>query len=383
MKGEGMTSNQGRRFVAVCLFLSLPWGVGCHPENGNPGRGHPCSGYYEHGTLNTEEAEDWCRSGSSFVWPSTLPENEGRGLLIYYNCRGERSNPAILFIHGWPTSSYDFRDLFQRLSGDFFVCTLDTPGYGFSDKPGRGFAYSIFDDARLVDYFIREIAGLRSFALFTHDKGDSVGFAFLKLVLDDAHQDYHITHHFITNGNIYLPLARLTVMQKVLLDPMVGPGIARWLTGQTLAIGLGLVTYSPPLNPLGPEVRSIASILDYQDGTNVLNETIHYLDERAVHEEAWLRLLGQSPIDTTLIWGELDSIAPPEVADYVWSEYLAARRAPSDYWRLPCANHYLQYDRPADLDGLIRMHLLGDEAAGDPEGVCAPRLVASSYARRQ
>lgn len=324
---------------------------------------------------DAESAQDWCARGGTFSWTSTLPENEGRTLNIFYHCWGSRSSPAILFIHGWPTSSYDFRLLFERLSRDFFLCALDTPGHGFSDKPGQGYRYSIFDDARLVDHFIREVAGLQSFALFTHDRGDSVGFAFLQSAIEDPDRGYRITHHFITNGNICLPLARLTGMQKALLHPRIGPELARQMTGGALSAGLGLAAYSPPLNPSCPEVRSIASILDYQDGTDLLDETIHYLDERAVHEEAWLRVLGQSPIDTILIWGELDSIAPPEVADFVWTEHLAGREAPADSWRLPCANHYPQHDRPGDLDALIRWHLLGEEPAIDPEEACTPRLV--------
>jgi len=55
-------------------------------------------------------------------------------------------------------------------------------------------------------------------ALFSHDRGDSVALAFLEL-MEKSDSRVHITRQFITNGNIYLPLANLTEFQKRLLDP--------------------------------------------------------------------------------------------------------------------------------------------------------------------
>ena len=55
-------------------------------------------------------------------------------------------------IHGYPTSSFDFGLLMQDLGDAYYICALDTPGYGFSDKPQNAYDYSIFDDAQLVDY---------------------------------------------------------------------------------------------------------------------------------------------------------------------------------------------------------------------------------------
>ena len=72
-------------------------------------------------------------------------------------------------IHGWPTSSYDFKALISELENDYFIAVIDTPGYGFSDKPKGSYLYSIPDDAKLVDHFIREVLALNNFTLFTHD----------------------------------------------------------------------------------------------------------------------------------------------------------------------------------------------------------------------
>ena len=102
---------------------------------------------------------------------ATLEENKSFGELdIFTIQKGNPENPAILMIPGYPTSSFDFFELFELLSNDYYVCALDTPGYGLTDKPRDGYVYSIEDDARLVDYYIRDILKLNSLALYTHDK---------------------------------------------------------------------------------------------------------------------------------------------------------------------------------------------------------------------
>lgn len=145
----------------------------------------------------------WCEAGDYFTWKSTLPENaDFEALNIFHICRGNPDNPAILMIHGYPTSSFDFADLVEQLSQDFYICALDTPGYGFSDKPKNPYEYSIFDDAQMVDDYVRKVADLDAFILLTHDKGDSVGLARLQIYQAYDEKPYAIHHHVITNGNI-------------------------------------------------------------------------------------------------------------------------------------------------------------------------------------
>ncbi len=168
-------------------------------------------------------AAEWRERGSYFSWESRLPENEEFGELdVFHIEEGNPADPAIVFIHGYPTSSFDYYELFELLRDDYYVLALGTPGYGLSDKPRDDFAYSIEDDALLVDYYVREVVGLESFAPVTHDKGNSVGLAFLDVY--SRQSTYDITHHVITNGNIYLPLAALTRSQRALLSRSIGGG---------------------------------------------------------------------------------------------------------------------------------------------------------------
>jgi len=319
------------------------------------------------------EAAAWSQHGRYIKWKSTLPENSSFDpLSIFTVCLGRTSAPAILAIHGYPTSSYDFARLVASLGEDVFFCALDTPGHGFSDKPRRGYHYSLFDDARLVDYLASDILGLEEFTLLTHDRGDSVGLALLQSYGERGPRPYRIRHQVITNGNIYLPLARLTRGQKLLLNPFTGPIVASLTSGRRMAETMASLTYTPRLGE--EDLDALATILDYQCGTKVQHDLIKYLNERRANEAAWLEALGRSDVPATLIWGELDPVAPTRVADYVWTSYLRARKTPARYWRIPCANHYLQVDQPEILAALVR-DAMGLPRTDVQASSCRPYLV--------
>ena len=335
--------------------------------NRNGDASNSCLEYYAGMENPPAAAYEWCQAGEYFAWESTLPVNaDFEALNIFHICQGNPDNPAILMIHGYPTSSFDYAPLINELSDDYYVCALDTPGYGFSDKPLAGYDYSIFDDAQLVDDYLREIVAFDDFVLLTHDKGDSVGLALLQIYQGYDLKPYTINHHFITNGNIYLPLAQLSRAQKILLNPTSGPLIAPLLPGARFAQGVADSTFTIPLPQ--SEIDAYASIFEYQDGMAVQHEIIKYLNERAENEVAWLETLAMSDIPTTLIWGELDDIAPVAVPDHVWTNYLEDREKPAAYWRISCANHYLQVDTPVLIATLIRTTLLEDNASTAIDG---------------
>ncbi|MDC0088462.1 alpha/beta hydrolase [Porticoccaceae bacterium] len=302
------------------------------------------------------DAESWGRGGSYFPWQSNQPENSQLPEInIFYRTFGNSDNPAIVMIHGWPTSSYDFKALIGELEKDYYIAVIDTPGYGFSDKPKGDYRYSITDDAQLVDYFIREVLGLSRFTLLTHDKGDSVGFAFLTLYQQADSPAYQIDHHVILNGGIYLPLAELSAAQKFLTLPVFGQFMTRFiLTPDRFTSGLAKV-YASELTQA--EQLNISSIFKYQGGTTVFPKTLRYLQDRRKLENIWLQTLSRSEIPATLIWGEQDTIAKTEIADFVWENYLRSRDADASYWRLPCASHYPQNDQPEIIAELVRLSL--------------------------
>jgi len=307
-------------------------------------------------------AEKWKASGQYFEWKS---------LQIFYTCLGDASKPAILMLHGFPTSSFDSHALAENLQSDYHVCTFDFPGYGLSDKPAGDHKYTLADDADLASYFALNVVQMRDFALFAHDRGDSVA-----LALIEKNPPLHISHLFLTNGNMHLPLANLTDFQKRMLDPATSPNIVKQMSAPILAAGMGNTTFTPPLKPSDPEVAALAYFFAYQSGIQVMPQTIQYLNERKQFENRFLEALAKSPIPTTIIWGVHDMISPVRVADYVWNTALKNRKAPGSYWLMPCANHYLQHDQPDAIATIVRLTRPQSAPYNLSSDSCAPVLVA-------
>ena len=308
-------------------------------------------------SLTSELAEQWRSAGQYFSWTSTLPENQGRTVQVFYTCVGDAAKPAIVMLHGFPTSSFDFRLLARELEPDFRSCTLDFPGYGLSDKPAAGYRYTLSDDAQLVWHFVTRVVALPQFVLLSHDRGDSVALNLLQLYQAASAPPFRITHQFLTNGNMYLPLANLTEFQKRMLDPATSAAAVKSVNPNMLAAGMGQTNYTPPLKADDPEVRALASFFSYQSGVDIIPATIQYLNERKQMEVAFLQTLARSTIPATIMWGVHDMVAPVRVADYVFTTALRPRPAGGAYWLMPCGHHYVQHDQPAAIARIVRLTL--------------------------
>jgi pimeloyl-ACP methyl ester carboxylesterase len=65
------------------------------------------------------------------------------GLKVFYRTAGDVKKPAVLLLHGFPTSSHMFRELIPALADRYYVVAPDLPGFGYTDAPDRKtFKYS-------------------------------------------------------------------------------------------------------------------------------------------------------------------------------------------------------------------------------------------------
>jgi pimeloyl-ACP methyl ester carboxylesterase len=119
------------------------------------------------------------------------------GLKVFYRDAGNPKAPAVLLLHGFPTSSHMYRDLIPQLSDRYHVIAPDLPGFGFSDAPDRStYAYTFDHLANTIDKFT-EVIGLHQYAIEVFDYGAPVGWR-----LAVAHPD-RITAIITQNGNAY------------------------------------------------------------------------------------------------------------------------------------------------------------------------------------
>ena len=98
------------------------------------------------------------------------------GLSIFYREAGPKDAPAILLLHGFPSSSRMYEPLLSRLSDRYHLIAPDYPGFGHSDAPDpTGFNYTFDHIAAIVDHFT-QAAGLTKYTLYVQDYGGPVGF---------------------------------------------------------------------------------------------------------------------------------------------------------------------------------------------------------------
>ena len=97
------------------------------------------------------------------------------GLRIFYREAGDPSMLNIVLLHGFPTSSHQFRDLIPCLADRFHVIAPDYPGMGFSEAPAATVLRPTFDDvAMVIDAFIAQCAP-GPLILYLHDIGGPLG----------------------------------------------------------------------------------------------------------------------------------------------------------------------------------------------------------------
>jgi pimeloyl-ACP methyl ester carboxylesterase len=132
------------------------------------------------------------------VMPSTsIHKIEADGVRVFYRAAGDPSAPVVLLLHGFPTSSFMFRELIPRLATDYRVIAPDLPGFGFTEVPSeRKYTYSFEALAKTIGAFTEAIKVSR-YAIYVFDYGAPTGFR-----LAMAHPE-RITAIISQNGNAY------------------------------------------------------------------------------------------------------------------------------------------------------------------------------------
>jgi len=101
---------------------------------------------------------------------------EADGVQVFYREAGSADAPVILFLHGFPTSSFQFRELIPRLADRYRVIAPDLPGFGFTEVPAeRGYNYTFDSLAKTIFAFTNALK-LNRYAMYVFDYGAPTGF---------------------------------------------------------------------------------------------------------------------------------------------------------------------------------------------------------------
>lgn len=250
----------------------------------------------------------------------------------------EGDGPTILLLHGYPSSSFDYREVIPHLAGRAWL-TLDFLGFGLSDKP-RPHRYSLFEQADLVQQVIAE-AVEGPVHLIAHDMGTSVATELLARDLDGC-LSFDLQQAVITNGSVILERASLRPIQKILRGPL-GPVVARFANRTMFTRGFArLFTDNHPLSP--DEAAAQWALMSYNDGAVIAHLLISYLDERVRYASRWHEAVRDWPKRLSFLWGLEDPVATTAVLDG-----LRELRPSAEVVELSGVGHYPQVEVPGEF----------------------------------
>jgi pimeloyl-ACP methyl ester carboxylesterase len=230
---------------------------------------------------------------------------------VFHREAGSQHAPALLLLHGFPTSSNMFRNLIPRLASSFHVIAPDYPGFGQSSMPDhKQFAYTFENLTNIVDDLVGEL-GLGKFSMYVMDYGAPIGY---RLALRRPDQ---VQSLIVQNGNAYEEGLRefWDPIKKYWVDPspenraalqfQVEPKATRWQYENGVADPTLLDPTTWIVDQVGldrPGNRDIQMDLFRDYGTNV---------PLYPEFQAFFRKY-QPP--TLIVWGKNDYIFPPEGA---------------------------------------------------------------------
>src|SRR5215813_8834228 len=128
---------------------------------------------------------------------TSIQKVEADGVKVFYRAAGDPSAPVVFLLHGFPASSFMFRELIPRLASAYRVIAPDLPGFGFTEVPAdRNYVYSFDQLAFTIDAFTKALK-INRYAMYVFDYGAPTGFR-----LAMAHPE-RVTAIVTQNGNAY------------------------------------------------------------------------------------------------------------------------------------------------------------------------------------
>lgn len=263
-------------------------------------------------------------------WTSELC---GHGIHVFGR---DGTDPVLLLLHGFPSSSYDWRLLLDR-ERDPAVLAFDCLGFGLSDKPADH-DYTLAEQADIAEALVKRHGDGRPVFLVAHDMGTSVANELMARDIDGA-LEMNVTGALLLNGSMIQGAASPTLGQRILRSRL-GPLMSRLSSERFFRQQFGSIFSAG--HPLTDEEAKDQWALICAGGGRTLNHrTIAYMDERFKHADRWHGAIRDWPKPVSLAWGMLDPVATEAVLNAVLE-----LRPQAPVTRFADLGHYPQIEDP-------------------------------------
>ena len=223
---------------------------------------------------------------------------------VFYREAGDRSRPTIILLHGFPSSSFMFRNLIPHLADAFHVIAPDYVGFGQSDAPSATEFDYTFDNLTVHVTGLLDQLGLKSYVLYMHDYGGPVGFRIFTQRPDA------VKGFVIQNTNAYLE--GVGGPPKLVFMPLWEKRDAASVEGARAFLAPGTTKFQYSIGAKNPEAISPdnwthdQALLD-RPGTDAyqLDLLENYKTNVAAYD-SWQAAFRQHQPKTLIIWGRYD-----------------------------------------------------------------------------
>ena len=261
---------------------------------------------------------------------------EVEGLQLHYLEQG--AGEPVLLLHGWPTSSFLWRNLIGPIAEHNRAIAIDLPGFGKSDKPlDPSYSFRYYD--RVLNGFL-DALGIDATGLAVHDLGGPVGLYWA------SQNPERIRKLALLNTLVY---ARPSWAVIAFVAAARMPGVRSWLaspSGLARAMRIGVHDKSRLTEEV---IRGVQEPFETKEARRALLKAGTGLHPGGFKEiERWLP---SADVPVRIVYGERDRILP-DVAKTM-RRVASDVSAPPEITALPDCGHFLQEERPAEVARIL------------------------------
>lgn len=298
----------------------------------------------------SQELKEWQESAETF---------EHGGYKLSYHDTKEGQKEALVMLHGYPTSSFDWHLVWGGLSENYRLIAFDALGFGFSDKPG-GIDYSIAQQADILEALLVKL-GVEEVHLLAHDYGDNVA---QELLARDGERGDSRTLKLksvvMLNGALFPETHHLTQIQSLLNGPF--GVLVSALTNQTLFEKSFKKVFGAKTQPSPQLLTDLWYLICLQNGHKINHKLMHVVDERKEKRERWVPPLSTTEVPLLLLNGLLDPVSGGEMVNR-FKELVPDPHVVE----LESAGHYPHLERPTEVVVQVKEFLRSLEPAPLPQ----------------
>ncbi len=257
------------------------------------------------------------------------------GLRLAYRQLGD--GPPVLLLHGWPTSSFLWREVMGPIARANRVVALDLPGFGASDKP-VGIRYSFDFFGRVLDSFLAQL-GIDQLGLAVHDLGGPVG---LHWALD---RPSRLTKLALLNTLVYPEFSEAV---QEFVRSCATPDLREKITSPSGLESIMRDGFADPAKLSGEVLAAVQEPFRTAEARRALADAGIGLSRKGFTQIArWLPTLR---IPVRVVYGAQDRLLP-DVAHTMARVKVDLPQA--DVTVLPDCGHFLQEEAPADVGAVL------------------------------